>query len=322
MSAKGSKKRIRALLQQHTKVEAKEPEVPATRRSDDGLDVNGEPLAKRTKWTNRTRTLVLASRTITSRGRHLMKDFRQLLPHSKKENKFNHKVKLFEVNEMAEAKNCQKVMLFEGRAHKDLFLWLANVHVGPSVWFEVMNIHTTNELKMTGNCLKGSRPLLSFDETFNSSPHWKIIKELFIQTMGVPNQHPKSQPFFDKVFTFAVVDNKVWFRNYQIIEETGALSEIGPRMVLDPIKIFEGSFTGKTIWEQEGYMTPRKKRSALKNPERYREKSERRAITKYSRPTGTGFTIDPLDQVFADIPSDEADEAEEAEEVEEAESAE
>ena len=74
-----------------------------------------------------------------------------------------------------------------------------------------MNIHTTNELKMTGNCLKGSRPLLSFDENFNSSPHWKLIKEMFIQTMGVPNQHPKSQPFFDKVFTFAIVDNKVGF---------------------------------------------------------------------------------------------------------------
>ncbi len=66
-----------------------------------------------------------------------MKDFRELLPHSKKENKFNHKVRLTEVNEMAEAKNCQKVMLFEGRAHQDLFFWLANVHVGPSVWFEV-----------------------------------------------------------------------------------------------------------------------------------------------------------------------------------------
>ena len=67
------------------------------------------------------------------------------------------------------------------------------------------------ELKMTGNCLKGSRPLLSFDENFNSAPHWKLIKEMFIQTMGVPNQHPKSQPFFDKVFTFSIVDEKVGY---------------------------------------------------------------------------------------------------------------
>ena len=44
---------------------------------------------------------------------------------------------------------------------------------------------------------------------------------------------------------------KVWFRNYQILEETGSLAEIGPRMVLNPIKIFEGSFSGQTIWEND-----------------------------------------------------------------------
>ena len=62
------------------------------------------------------------------------------------------------------------------------------------------------------------------------------------------------------------------------------------------------------------YLTPRKKRSALRNPEKYRQTQEQTAITKLSRPTGTGFHIDPLDQVFADLPSDpEADEAESAE---------
>jgi ribosome biogenesis protein BRX1 len=307
MPAKNSKKRIRALLLKHDKIVVKkpeEPEVPATRRSDDGLDVNGEPLAKRTKWTNRTRTLILASRTINARGRHLMRDFQEMMPHHKRESKFNHKVNLYTVNEMAEAKNCQKVMLFEGRSHKDLFFWMTNVNGGPGIRFEVLNIHTMRELKMTGNCLKGSRPLLSFDEKFNSAPHWKLMKEMFIQTMGVPNQHPKSQPFFDKVFTFSIVDDKVWFRNYQIIEESGALSEIGPRMVLDPIKIFEGSFCGKAIWENVEYITPRKKRAALRNPMKYREKKQSQVVSKLTKPTETGFSIDPLDQVFADEPKD------------------
>jgi ribosome biogenesis protein BRX1 len=39
------------------------------------------------------------------------------------------------------------------------------------------------ELKMTGNCLKGSRPLLSFDQSFNTedNTHYAVLKELFVQ---------------------------------------------------------------------------------------------------------------------------------------------
>ena len=81
---------------------------------------------------------------------------------------------------------------------------------------------------------------------------------------GVPNHHPKSQPFFDHVFTFSLVDGKVWFRNYQILEESGSLAEIGPRMVLNPVKIFDGSFCGQTLWENATYVTPTAKRSLLR----------------------------------------------------------
>lgn len=34
---------------------------------------------------------------------------------------------------------------------------------------------------MTGNCLKGSRHLLSFDKTFDEVPYWGIMKELLSQ---------------------------------------------------------------------------------------------------------------------------------------------
>jgi ribosome biogenesis protein BRX1 len=74
------------------------------------------------------------------------------------------------------------------------------------------------ELKMTGNCLRASRPLLSFDKSFGGEAHLQLLKELLVQIFGVPANHPKSQPFFDHVFTFCVVDGKIWFRNYQIVE--------------------------------------------------------------------------------------------------------
>jgi ribosome biogenesis protein BRX1 len=167
------------------------------------------------------------------------------------------KESLFVVNEIAEMKNCNKCLLFEGRrSRKDLYLWAANVARGPSAKFLVENVHTMGELKLTGNCLKSSRPLLSFDKSFDAEPHWQVVRELFTQIFSVPNHHPRSQPFFDHVFTFSVVDDKVWFRNFQIVAEDGSLAEIGPRFVLNPIKVFDASFSGQTLWENEKYVTP------------------------------------------------------------------
>ncbi|KTF80693.1 hypothetical protein cypCar_00042296, partial [Cyprinus carpio] len=64
---------------------------------------------------------------------------------------------------------------------------------------------------MTGNCLKGSRPLLSFDPKCEKEPHHALLKELFTQVyfsiisplllnvfntavFSTPRSHPKSQP--------------------------------------------------------------------------------------------------------------------------------
>ena len=50
--------------------EEEEAEGPLTRRSEE------EPVAKASKWTNKTRVLVLAARNINYRGRHLMTDIK------------------------------------------------------------------------------------------------------------------------------------------------------------------------------------------------------------------------------------------------------
>lgn len=77
-----------------------------------------------------------------------------------------------------------------------------------------------------------------------------------LQIFSTPYHHPKSQPFIDHVITFSVLDSRIWFRNFQILSEDGALAEIGPRFVLNPIKIFDGSFQGQTIWENPRYVSP------------------------------------------------------------------
>ena len=86
-----------------------------------------------------------------------------------------------------------------------------------------------------------------------------------VNWLFLPIGHPKSQPFFDRVYTFSLIDDKIWFRHYQVLpEEDGSLAEIGPRFVLNPIKIFDASFSGATLWESPNFTTPAKKRQLLK----------------------------------------------------------
>uniref|UniRef100_A0AAY4DIF2 Ribosome biogenesis protein BRX1 homolog n=1 Tax=Denticeps clupeoides TaxID=299321 RepID=A0AAY4DIF2_9TELE len=182
------------------------------------------------KWRNKERVLVFSSRGIDFRTRHLMQDLKTMMPHTRADTKMDRKDKLFVINEVCEMKN----------------------------------LHTLAELKMTGNCLKGSRPLLSFDPTFDKEPHYSLLKELFIQTFSTPQYHPKSQPFVDHVFTFTITDNRIWFRNYQIIEEDASLVEIGPRFVLNLIKIFQGSFGGPTLYENPHFQSPNMHRRMIR----------------------------------------------------------
>ena len=49
------------------------------------------------------------------------------------------------------------------------------------------------EVKLTGNCLKGSRPMLSFDLAFDAQPHLVLLKELFTQVPG-ESSYPAAPP--------------------------------------------------------------------------------------------------------------------------------
>lgn len=225
------------------------------------------------------KVLVLSSRGITARQRFLLADLTALLPHSKKDTKLDTKSKLYQLNEVAELYNCNNVMFFEARKHQDLYMWLARAPNGPSFKLHVQNLHTMDELNLTGNCLKGSRPILSFDASFDNKPHFRLLKELMSQVFGVPKGVRRSKPFVDHVLTLSVLDNKIWFRNYQIQEtevpaaaqenadgSSGAkpkkgettleLIEIGPRFCMTLICILEGSFGGPVIYENKEFVSP------------------------------------------------------------------
>ncbi|XP_006002354.1 ribosome biogenesis protein BRX1 homolog isoform X1 [Latimeria chalumnae] len=259
------------------------------------------------KWKNKERVLIFSSRGVSFRTRHLMQDLRTLMPHSKPDTKMDRKDKLFVINEVCEIKNCNKCIYFEAKKKQDLYMWFSNAPQGPSAKFLVQNVHTLAELKMTGNCLKGSRPLLSFDKKFDEEPHYALLKELFIQIFATPHYHPKSQPFVDHVFTFTVADNRIWFRNYQIIEEDASLVEIGPRFVLNLIKIFQGSFGGPTLYENPHYKSPNMHRREIRlaTAAKFEEKQQMKKLQKLQkREEKVRVPEDPTMDVF-ETPAEE-----------------
>lgn len=127
-------------------------------------------------YTNKQRVLILSSRGITARYRHLMEDLKKLIPHHKKDNKLDAKGDIHVVNEIAELKSCNQVLYLETKKNQDLYMYLGKTPLGPSVKFHVANVHTMDELKLTGNCMIGSRPLLNFDASFDAQPHLKLLK--------------------------------------------------------------------------------------------------------------------------------------------------
>jgi ribosome biogenesis protein BRX1 len=205
-------------------------------------------------------------------------------------------------------KNCNNCLFFEARKHQDLYLWAARAPQGPSIKFLVQNIHTMSEVKLTGNCLKGSRPVMHFDKSFADAPQSVLMRELLSQCFGSPKGHPKVKPFVDHIFSFFYINGRIWFRNYQIAydanrgtEKEGepVLVEIGPRFVLTPVKIFAGSFRGAVLWENKDYVSPNVKRAMLKR--RHQATREVRAEAKRARSAhveANPLHTDELEDVF------------------------
>ncbi|KAJ7063454.1 ribosome biogenesis protein BRX1 [Mycena amicta] len=239
------------------------------KRKADDMDVDDRVVKKR----NKQRVLLLSSRGITHRMRHFMNDLEALLPHVKKDSKLDSKSQLHLLPELADLNNCNNTLYFEARRHEDLYLWAAKTPNGPSIKMHVQNVHTMDELKMTGNCLKGSRGLLSFDKAFDETEWGKLTKEVFTHIFGVPPTARKAKPFIDHILTFSILDSKIWFRNFQIMEKDPlqpngppqtTLVEIGPRFVLTPIRIFEGAFGGATVFSNPEFISPTAVRSAIR----------------------------------------------------------
>ena len=58
--------------------------------------------------------------------------------------------------------------------------------------------------------------VLMFAQSFGGAPQLELLRELFTQVFSTPYHHPKSKPFVDHTLHFSVLDDRIWFRNYQV----------------------------------------------------------------------------------------------------------
>lgn len=137
------------------------------------------------------------------------------------------------------------------------------------------------ELGFGGNCLKGGRGVVVFDKSFDEgiadAQHLPLIREMLRGVFCVPSKGVRGmKPFVDRVIGIYGLDGKIWIRIYEIRENESetkttkdsnpttegiSLIEVGPRLVLTPIIIQEGSFGGPIIYENKQFVSPNQLRS-------------------------------------------------------------
>jgi ribosome biogenesis protein BRX1 len=118
-----------------------------------------------------------------------------------------------------------------------------------------------------------------------------------------------------KIFSLSL---QIWVRNYQILEEkpetaleaqklkkqlgaaeSTSLVEIGPRFVLEPIRIFRGSFGGQTLYQNPSFVSPNETRAAEKRKQGMTFEN-RKAAHQMRKEHEASIVVppNPLDSVF------------------------
>jgi ribosome biogenesis protein BRX1 len=138
------------------------------------------------------------------------------------------------------------------------------------------------ELGFGGNCLRGGRGVVVFDKSFEEEipgqEYRSLLREMFRGVFCVPPKGVRGmKPFVDRVIGIYGLDGKIWVRVYEIRESGSdktsdkgvegddiSLVEIGPRFVLTPVVVQEGSFGGPVIFENKQFVSPNALRAEIK----------------------------------------------------------
>lgn len=285
-------------------------------------DVSIRPSTTSVVQTNKQKCLVLGSRNMTAKDRHLLQDLKDLLPHTREHQKLPNRDNIgSNLTELCALHHCNTCMFVEARKNDTAFLWLTQLPAGPSVKLQMFNVHTSDELRMAGNCLKFSRALLHFDREFDTIPHLRILKSLLHSVFNTPRYHPRSKPFIDHMYAFFYLDDRIWFRHYQLCAPAAScpkpgevasgastktelsqlhLMEIGPRFVMLPLTVLNGAFQGSVLYKNPLGSAPTEQRRERKLRALQKSKENAFVEKKSSRhkESNPAAPDDPLDLVF------------------------
>merc|ERR1719265_272175 len=207
--------------------------------------------------------LITASHGIDFRYRQILMDIMQLIPHGRLESRLGYHNNRKAINDLADCMGCSNIIFFQVLKHKDPYLWISESPEGPSVKLYVKNACSMQKLKLRGDHIKGSRPVLSFQKAFSIYPELSILMELIKKVFAPPRAHRNVKPYFDHVLSFSLVEHQILIRNYQVISPSApnkrivkklCLNEVGPRLCLGMLKIFTGSFAGSIIYANPRYI--------------------------------------------------------------------
>lgn len=256
------------------------------------------------RTTSPSSVLLLGTRGIKARHRHLLRDLLRLLPHARPGTKLDTEEHgLRAVVSACEDADCDSALLLDARDPSRLYMWAAGCPDGPSAMLRVRNVHTVAELNLEARRMAGVRNLLVFDKAFNVSAERRVLKALLTLTLSVPlgavqsqmvsckgqagsssidlddvegdgdefnhgfdreederddtdervNGHSGAVERIKHTLSFSWVDNRIWMRVYRISHINGSLEveEIGPRMVLEPVRIIASGFGGAILHTNE-----------------------------------------------------------------------
>ena len=224
--------------------------------------------AERPAASSRGGCLVASTRGIRARHRHLMRDLTRLLPHGQPHSKVDtDEAGLGGMKTLCEENGCSTSLLLDARDPRRLYIWAASCPDGPTAMFRVMNIHTVAELNLEARRIFGARNLVVFDEAFSQTADRRVMRTLLTRAFTVSRQRRAravdsggagissdgaQQPAARHAISFSWLDESIWLRVYRIQDHANGsgeldVEEIGPRLVLAPVRIIASGFGGAVL---------------------------------------------------------------------------
>ncbi|AFM97646.1 60S ribosomal subunit biogenesis RNA-binding protein [Encephalitozoon hellem ATCC 50504] len=183
-------------------------------------------------------SVILSTRGASVKIRHLMRDISKLVK-VEEEQKWDMGKDYKELRSLMELNECDSMLFFRSTKRSD-DLWIG-IHNGMSAVFRIYSLFTVKDCNFPVNSFKDCGYVLMFSKEFEEIEHLGHVKSVIEHVF-------RSNETKDKALCFFYLDGVIWVRCYKIGKK---LEEIGPRLVLEVLKVFEKCFEGNILYKAE-----------------------------------------------------------------------